>query len=243
VTAGHKREPSGGDEPGAPVRASTVIKPTVQRVADLLAPRGFRKRARRFNRRMPDDGIVHVIAVQLARHEGFEAPGSHGMHPGYYGTYTVSIGVYIPEVARWPPSQGGWVAEHDCPISTSIGELLPEPKYTWWPVGSVDAADVVLDALGSRVLPWLDRLSSVEAILRIHHLAPELFGVDVHWSRWPFELYLSRGRTQEARSAFAAYLSHGPWNPNAVSNLRTWLEAQELHDWEPMLNAVQVKWR
>jgi hypothetical protein len=241
--AAHKREPSGGGEPDAPVRASTVIKPTVQRVADLLGPCGFRKRARRFNRRTPDDGIVHVIAVQLARHEGFEAPGSHGMHPGYYGTYTVNIGVYIPEVAWWPPSPGGWVAEYDCPISTSIGALLPEPKHTWWPVGSVDAADVVLDALGSRVLPWLDRLSSVEAILRMHDLAPELLGTHVQASSWPYELYLSRGRTEEARSAFAAHLAHGPWSPNAVSNLRSWLHAHELHDWEPMLNAVQVEWR
>ena len=62
-------------------------------------------------------------------------------------------------------------------------------------------------------------------------------------SRWPYELYLSRGRTEEARRAFAAHLTHGPWNPNAVSNLRSWLHAHELHDWEPMLNAVQVQWR
>ena len=174
--AAHKREPSGGGEPDAPVRASTVIKPTVQRVADLLGPCGFRKRARRFNRRMPDDGIVHVIEFQLATHRGFEPSGSLGLHPGHYGTYTLNIGVYNPEVARWPPSQGGWVAEPACPIRERIGALLPAPKDSWWPVGSVDAADVVLDALGTRVLPWLDRLSSVEAILRDPRPRPRAVG-------------------------------------------------------------------
>lgn len=224
------------------MRASTMIKPTVQRMADLLAPRGFRKRANRFNRRMPDDRIVHVIELQLARHEGFEAPGSLGLHPGYYGTFTVNIGVYVPEVAWRPPSQGGWVAAHDCRIITSIGALLAEPQSPWWPVGSVDAADVVLDALVTRVLPWLDRLTGVEAILQVHDLAPELLGPRVQASRWPYELYLSRGRTEEARRAFAAHLTHGPLNPNAVSSLRKWLHAHELHDWEPMLDAVPVQW-
>ena len=162
------RPSAGAEELVVPMRASTMIKPTVQRVAGLLGPCGFRKSANRFNRRVADDGLVHVIALQLASHRGFEPPGSLGLMPAYYGTYTLNIGVYIPELARTPPSQGGWVADYQCTIRERIGTLLPGRQDTWWPVGSVDAADVVLDALSTRVLPWLDRLASVEAILRIH---------------------------------------------------------------------------
>ena len=223
------------------MRASTMIKPTVQRVAGPLGPCGFRKSANRFNRRVADDGLVQVIALQLASHRGFEPPGSLGLMPAYYGTYTLNIGVYIPELARTPPSQGGWVADYQCTIRERIGTLLPGRQDTWWPVGSVDAADVVLDALSTRVLPWLDRLASVEAILRIHELAPEMLGS--LRALWPCELYLSRGYTEQAHRAFADFLVHTPLDTPRVAVLRGWLRERGLPEWEPMLDATAANWR
>ena len=220
------------------MRASTMIKPTVQRMADLLAPCGFRKRATRFNRRMPDDRIVHVIELQLATHEWFRAFGVarsaprplrhlHGQH-------------------RRLRSRGGLAAA----VAGRLGRRtrLPASSPHRGVIGRAEGP-LVAGRLGGRCRRRARRVGhsgtalarsshGVEAILRVHDLAPELLGLRVQASRWPYELYLSRGRTQEARRAFAAYLSHGPLNPNAVSNLRTWLQAQELHEWEPMLNAV-----
>jgi hypothetical protein len=223
------------------MRASTMIKPTVQRVAGLLGPCGFRKRAHRFNRPVADDGLVHVIALQLASHRGFEPPGSLGLMPAYYGTYTLNIGVYIPELARTPPSQGGWVADYQCTIHQRIGTLLPGRQDTWWPVGSVDAADVVLDALSTRVLPWLDRLASVEAILRIHELAPEMLGSQR--ALWPCELYLSRGHTEQAHRAFTDFLVHASLDASRLAMLRGWLHERGLPEWEPILDATAATWR
>lgn len=230
---------SGGSTDAASKRASEVIKPTVHRVAELLRPCGYRKRGNRFNHRLSEDGIIHVIAFQLASHRGFEPPGSLGLHPAYYGTYTINLGVYVPEVALWPPSKDGWVGDYDCPIRERIGTLLPASTDVWWPVGSVDAADVVIDALTTQVLPWLDRLNSVDAILRIHALAPEL--LRSRWQRWPFELYLSRGRDEEARQAFGDHLAYQPVPASYVATLREWLQKEGLHDWEPMLETAQLR--
>ncbi|HYO18737.1 MAG TPA: hypothetical protein VES02_08755 [Dermatophilaceae bacterium] len=108
-------------------------------------------------------------------------------------------------------------------------------------MGSVDAADVVLDALSTRVLPWLDRLGSVEAILRIHELAPEMLGS--LRALWPCELYLSRGHTEQAHRAFADFLVHTPLDTPRVAVLRGGLRERGLPEWEPILDATAATWR
>ena len=98
------------------MKASEAIRPTVAAVADLLRSQGYRKRGNRFNRRLPDDGVLHVISFQLATNRGFEPMEEKvvwGHH--YYGTFTVNIGVFAPALGELS-SSSDFVADWDCPI-------------------------------------------------------------------------------------------------------------------------------
>jgi hypothetical protein len=129
------------------------------------------------------------------------------------------------------------VAEGQCTLTRRIGSLMDDASGGWWPVGSPDAVDVALGVIGDRALPWLDRFSSVDAVLRIHQLAPELLAPRP--ARWPVTLYLSRGRVAEAHAAFVDYLSAGI-GPGQVPGLRDWLVERGLTDWEPDLESARV---
>jgi hypothetical protein len=133
-----------------------------------LKPKGFRKQGRTFNR-TTDDGLVQVINVQMG---ASDPPGTvyiPGLRENLYGWFTVNLGVYVPEVARF---HGGGEAkrvvnEAHCCVRSRLGNLAPEKKELWWRNEAV--AEVLPDVVARLErdgIPFLDRFASRDAVLR-----------------------------------------------------------------------------
>ena len=65
-----------------------------------------------------------------------------------------------------PPAPEGWVNEYDCQLRKRLGELMPVGRDVWWSLDDpAETARVVGPALSSYALPWLERLSSRDALI------------------------------------------------------------------------------
>jgi len=139
----------------------------VATVAPTLETAGFHKRRHAFNR-VAEPGLVHVVSFQMGAHE---PPGSHEI-PSYrrnrYGTFTVNLGVFVPEMVIGERSApGGWVNEHDCQLRKRLGELLASATERWWSLDDpVAAAATMAPALAADGLRWLDRFSTRSDLVR-----------------------------------------------------------------------------
>jgi hypothetical protein len=201
----------------------------VAQAAPLLKAAGFRKRRHNFNR-TTEPGLVQVVNFWMGPFDP-PGPGSEkhqaarkalGLRGDYYGTFTIRLGVYVPEMVLAESDRpGAWVNEYDCQLRKAIGELLPDGKDVWWSLDRSDvAADVVLDALQEACLPWLDRLASRDAILAAYEVVGWLgLGMDgpegVAW------LLKDRDRVR-AKAVLRAYLNND-LDPGDREQAEAWL--------------------
>jgi len=125
-----------------------------------LKPKGFRKQGRTFNR-TTDDGLVQVVNIQMG---ASDPPGTvyiPGLRENLYGWFTINLGVYVPEVARF---HGGGEAkrvvnEAHCCVRSRLGNLAPEKKELWWRNEAIgEVIPDVLARLERHGLPFLDVL-------------------------------------------------------------------------------------
>jgi len=205
----------------------------VAQAAPLLKAAGFRKRRHNFIR-TTEPGLVQVVNFWLGPFDP-PGPGSEkhrvarealGLRGDYYGTFTIRLGVYVPEMVlpdEYKPSS--WVNEYDCQLRKAFGELLPDSKDVWWPLGRSDvAADVALDALQEAGLPWLDRLTSRDAILAAYEDVGRI-GLG-QTPRGPVEIaWLLRNRDRgRAEAVLRAYLQElEPHESGHREYLERWL--------------------
>jgi hypothetical protein len=150
------------------------MKEVVAQAAPLLKAAGFRKRRHSFNR-TTEPGLVQVVFFWMGP---FDPPGpgseknraakeAMGLRTDYYGTFTIRLGVYVPEMALNESDRpGSWVNEYDCQLRVAIGELLPGDDDLWWSLDRPDiAADRALVTLQEVALPWLDSRAARDAII------------------------------------------------------------------------------
>jgi hypothetical protein len=188
-----------------------------------MKARAFRKRRHSFNR-AASDGIVHVLSFQMG---AFDPPGTveiPGLRPNLYGKFTVNLGVYAPAMQRSGASPSGWVNEYNCQLRMRLGQLLPEHFDVWWNLGHIDAAEDVARAIDEHGLPWLDRLGSYAAILRVYE-AEGRTGLGLHPAA-PLDiadLHLALGQVAEARAVLAKYVAqkHQPGHAEYIAKYLT----------------------
>jgi len=65
--------------------------------------------------------------------------------------------------ACWGRESKPFVEEASCTVRARVGQLL-DNKDRWWDVGSETAADEMVECLGARILPFLDRMQSLKAM-------------------------------------------------------------------------------
>jgi Domain of unknown function (DUF4304) len=190
----------------------------------FLKDKGFTVRGRTFNR-ITEDGLTQVVNLQMG---SFDPPGTipiPGLRENLYGRFTVNLGVYVPEVARY---HGGgearsYVQEYHCCVRARLGELGPEHADVWWEILSDGAlADEMRLRLDRDALPFLARFQSRDAILREWGGA----GSTASGSAGPPRIHCAiilavRGRMEDARMLLAeqARETRNPGHPAYVRAL------------------------
>ena len=119
--------------------AGTAQAEAVDQLQKALTPGlrevGFRRKGRTYNR-TTSDGLVQVINIQMG---AYDPPGTvhavPGLRENFYGKFTVNLGVYVPEVARyvdWRAETKKYIQEYDCCIRNRLGMVSPEGRDLWW---------------------------------------------------------------------------------------------------------------
>lgn len=156
----------------------------------------------------------------------FDPPGTvelPGFRENLYGRFTVNLGVYIPEVARY--QDGGkvpsFVHEYDCHLRSRIGGLGPERRDLWWILSNAPelTAEILL-RFERDVLPWFARFETRDSVLA--ELIPGTQSAYTNTPRIVCALILlERGLREPARTLLAAQAreTHNPAHPAYVRSL------------------------
>jgi Domain of unknown function (DUF4304) len=126
----------------------------------------FRIRARAFNR-TTIDGLTQVVQFQMG---SFQPPGTQeipGLRPDLYGRFTVNLGVYVPEVARYGVGEAGaFVPEYACCIRTRLGHIGGERRDMWWEARADQRIVAEMrDRLKHDGFPFLERFGTRDQLL------------------------------------------------------------------------------
>lgn len=134
----------------------------------FLVPAGFTAHGRTC-RRTTEDRLVQVINLQAGRPAPHSRSVTGLVQTDRGGTFTVNLGVYLPEVAslRGLPAPHAGIKEYDCQVRARLGELLNPATTSWW---SLDAVPTIIAAeitvhLQSCGLPFLDRYRTREDVV------------------------------------------------------------------------------
>lgn len=154
------------DTSGMPTEEASHMAEIVGTVAPAFKEREFRKQRHAFNR-SASDTVTHAVDFQMGP---FDPPGTveiPGLRPNLYGLFTVNLGVFSMTMNLVGHRAGSWINEPICQLRLRLGQLATGHETDlWWRLDApVEAADDVLQSLTEHGFPWLDGLSTDEAIL------------------------------------------------------------------------------
>lgn len=126
---------------------------------------GFRKHGRSYNR-ITADGLTQVIGFQMG---SSDPPGTTyfpGLRENLYGLFSVNLGVYVPEVARYHggSAPNSVVRDYHCCIRTRLGSA--EGKQVWWQIAvDEDSIAELSQRLENDAFPFFRQFESRNQIL------------------------------------------------------------------------------
>jgi len=187
----------------------------------LLREHGFRVQGRTFNRKTPD-GLTHVVAFQMGRSD---PPGTvyvPGLTQNLYGKFTVSLGVYVPEVPQYHLGNvaGKFVQDYHCCVRARLGEVGPEQQDIWWELQENPQLDhEIQQRLLRDALPFLERFNTRDALLK------ELSNGMQHSASDPPRIVSAiilavRGRLEDAKLLLEAQIRGSQRNPRHPDYVR-----------------------
>lgn len=179
----------------------------IARLDRELTPRGFSRKKATWNRE--HDSLVDVIDIQVSKSGD---------------TVTMNAGVLSRPIyfACWGRESKPSVEEPSCTVRARVGQLL-DNKDRWWDVGSVRAADEMVECLGTRILPFLDRMQSFEA------MRDWLASMGLPSPKWPVP------------SIYFAVLQSQLGDMKGACNTLTELEAKALGAWKAGAKEVAMR--
>lgn len=169
---------------------------TIQSGLDpILKEQGFRKDARTYRRATPE-GLVHIINFQMSVYGTAEK-----------NSFTVNLGVYIPEVWRLRNPDCPIPAkpkEVDCSIRVRLGHLSIEGRDIWWDTTSAELARAEISSLLTEVgFPFFERFYIRDAILDELPRAA-ITDFDIDGNEAAAAIFAHRGETQVAADVLRA---------------------------------------
>ena len=198
----------------------------------FLKENGFKVRGRTFNR-TTEDGLTQVANIQMG---ASDPPGTTyvpGLRENLHGLFTINLGVYVPEVARY---HGGgeaksWVQDYHCCVRARLGETCGEKKDIWWHARFDDA--IVTDLrrrLETGGLSFFERYSSRDNILSEWSNRSENMGTSGPPRIVMAIILAERGEKARARELLAqqALETRNPGHPEYVRKLAERLKLGQL---------------
>ncbi|WP_374090932.1 DUF4304 domain-containing protein [Methylomicrobium lacus] len=185
--------------------------------------RGFKVRGRTFNR-LTEDGLTQVVNLQMG---ASDPPGTTyfpGLRENLHGLFTVNLGVYVPEVAKYHGSREAraWVQEFHCCVRSRLGDAAGETQDIWW---RAQLADEVIEDVRSCIerfgLPFLERFATRDKILSEWHGRSKNMGAS-NPPRIVMAIILAgRGQNERARQLLAQQVleTQNPGHPEYVRKL------------------------
>lgn len=121
----------------------------VERLHELLAPRGFERQKRTWNRK--SHTFVDVIDVQVSK------AGD---------AVTVNTGVLDPDVYKgcWGTDPPAFVDEPSSTVRARVGQLMGD-RDVWWPISEAETPESVVEAVAANALTFVERMHSREAMV------------------------------------------------------------------------------
>jgi hypothetical protein len=174
-----------------------------------LKAAGFRKRANSFNR-LVDDGLVHVVSIQLGPYDPSGIHAVPGLVPDLYGRFRVNLAVHVPAMSRRGTPRSSWINDYNCELRWGLGYFMPGSFDRWWDLRDRLALDEVTEVLTDHALPHLDGFPDSDSVLSAYRdrgasafgpIAPDSVALDVA------DLLLARGQRDEAARLLATYVS------------------------------------
>jgi hypothetical protein len=124
------------------------VKEITTKMNRLLEPTGFSRRGKAWNRKT--QSFVDVIDLQKSK--------SNDM-------VTITAGVLDRQVSAMlenrEPSE--FAQQTMCTVGVRIGELA-DGRDKWWQIDGVGVADEIADSIATRILPFLERMHTREAM-------------------------------------------------------------------------------
>jgi hypothetical protein len=163
---------------------SEQMKAVVAYVAPLMKEHRFKKRRHSFNRPTAD-GLVHVLDFQMGAYEPIPPNLSLAEKERYVetrtrifgsfsnsGTFTVNLGVHVPELeelifalAGNPTPPTSFIPEYRCHVRQRLDHLVSDDDM-WWrldlPVAELGL--LMTELIRSHGIPFLDRFPDRDAI-------------------------------------------------------------------------------
>lgn len=174
--------------------------------APTLRNAGFKKRRHSFNRPVAD-GMVHTLCFWMAEKEPPAWTEVPGLREREYGSFTLSLGVHVPEMNRMGAPRSDWINDFDAALHPGPGRLIPNLR--WW-LADPAAGDSVGQFLVEHALPWLDRFPDRAAVLDAYERAgPLAIGLSPAGGLDIADTYRAMGRTVDERRTLESYVAHG----------------------------------
>ncbi len=124
------------------------IKSVITQAGSFLESKGFNRKSSAWNRKRIN--FIEVIELQVSKAGDM---------------VTINCGMFHPKVHAilWAAPAPEFVTAPFCAVTVRIGQLI-DGKDLWWPLGEPGTPGEIADKLACFVLPFLGRMSSVEAM-------------------------------------------------------------------------------
>ncbi len=154
---------------------------------------------------MTADGLTHVIGFQMGRFDPLGTTYIPGLRENLYGSFTVNLGVYVPEVARiyGCGEAKRAVHEYDCCIRTRLKSTAEDNG--WWTIAvNKSLIAELLERLQVEAFPFFQRFERRDQILDEYGAVTDNSELMVAPRIVCAIILLYRGEREEARHLLAA---------------------------------------
>ena len=176
-----------------------TLDEVLAQVSPLLTGAGFRKSARNFV--ALSDGVARIVQFQSSQ---LKKPDEASFT---LNALVTSVSFHEAFAGAAFPKNAG---SAEPVVQAPIGKLMPDGEPVWWSLRPGVSANLIARELSGllkeRVLPFLSRFSSEEALLRELESGADLPGFSAMRERCRAVLLAKRGRKQEAGNALSRLL-------------------------------------